>query len=416
VPPIETPANPPRALTYLWGPIFGLGLTQLIGWGATFTALGILGAPIGRDLDLPREAVFGGVAIMQLISAVLAPSFGRRIDRFGARHLMVPGTLLGALSLLVVAVAHGPIHYCLGWAMLGVTNAMMMSNAAIPALVDIAGPDSRRAVTAHTIVTGVTSTIFLPLTAWLEQRYGWRITLLAFSLMYVVVCLPIHLAVLPEGRVQHPPQALPTPAQSWKGELPPAWRALCFWLIAAWTSLQGFIVWGFNIQVVDILQGVGVAHADAILVWMFAGPAQALSRVGDLMSGGRSGVLTLAIASAVLMPAGFLILVAGGLTFLPALALLAIAAGAGQGLHAVARNLVPLRLFGMETYATTMGRMALPLNICTATAPLVYSVLISRVGAVEALWVTAIASLFSLAAVLALARIAAIATAGTAAE
>ncbi len=394
-----------RTARRLWAAVIGLGLTQLIGWGATFTALGILGVPIGRELGLPREAVFGGISVMLLISAVLAPSIGRRIDRDGARSVMVPGTLVGAFALLVIACAHGPILFWSGWGIFGVAVAMMMNNAAVPALVDIAGNDSRRAVSAFTIITGLTGAVFLPLTAWLEQRYGWRVTLLVFSLMFLVVCLPIHLAVLPERRLARAQSGTGQNPLSWDGELSAGARRLGFWLVALWMALQGFVVWGFNIQVIDILQGMGLSYADAIFIWTFAGPAQALVRVGDLVSGGRTAVMTLAVVSAAAMPLGFVVLWIAGLS-LPVAAVLAVASGAGQGLHAVARNMVPLKLFGMKTFGATMGQLSLPLNICNAMAPLIYALLISRVSAHAALAITAAAAFLSLAAVIALSRIA----------
>jgi MFS family permease len=399
---LEAPAP---SLKRLWPAIIGLGVTQLIGWGATFTALAVLGVPIGRDLGLPREAVFGGVSVMLLVSAVLAPDIGRRIDREGARQVMLAGTLVGAFALLVIACAHGPLLYWTGWGIFGVAVAMSMNNAAVPALVDIAGPQSRRAVSAFTILTGLTSAVFLPLTAWLEQRYGWRLTLLLFSAAFIAVCLPIHLAVLPAGRQSHPPSATGESSVSWDGVLPAHLRRLGFALVALWMALQGFVVWGFNIQVIDILEGMGLSHADAIFIWAFSGPAQALVRVGDFMSGGRTGVMTLALLSASAMPLGFVVLWMLGLS-LPVAGVLAVAAGAGQGLHAVARSLVPLSLFGMRTYGATMGRLSLPLNICNALSPLVYALLISRVSAAAALSITASAAFLSLAAVIALRRLA----------
>jgi MFS family permease len=399
---LEAPAP---SLRRLWPAIAGLGLTQLIGWGATFTALSVLGVPIGRDLGLPREAVFGGVSVMLLVSAVLAPGIGRRIDREGAREVMLAGTLIGAFALLVIACAHGPVVFWTGWGIFGVAVAMSMNNAAVPALVDIAGPQSRRAVSAFTILTGLTSAVFLPLTAWLEQRHGWRITLLMFSATFIAVCLPIHLAVLPVGRQTHAPSATGESSVSWDGVLPENLRRMGFGLVALWLALQGFVVWGFNIQVIDILEGLGLSHGDAIFIWAFSGPAQALVRVGDFVSGGRAGVMTLALISASSMPLGFVVLWTLGLS-LPVAGVLAIAAGAGQGLHAVARSLVPLRLFGMRTYGATMGRLSLPLNISNALSPLVYALLISRVSASAALSITAAATFMSLAAVIALRRLA----------
>jgi hypothetical protein len=192
---------------------------------------------------------------------------------------------------------------------------------------------------------------------------------------------------------------------SWDGVLPERLRRMGFVLVAVWMALQGFVVWGFNIQAIDILEGMGLSHADAIYIWAFSGPAQALVRVGDLVSGGRTGVMTLALLSASAMPLGFVVLWTLGLS-LPVAGVLAIASGAGQGLHAVARSLVPLSLFGMRTYGATVGRLTLPLNICNALSPVVYALLISRVGAGAALSITASAVCLSLAAVIALRRVA----------
>ena len=383
-----------------------MGLTQLIGWGTTFTALAVLGAPIGRDLHMSRTQVFGGISVMLLVSAMLAPRLGRRIDASGARDLMVPGTLIGAVALLVLGVAQGPLSYWIGWAIFGVAVAMMLTNAAVPALVQIAGNDSRRAIGALTIITGVTSAVFLPLTAWLEAHLGWRQTQLVFSLVFIVVCLPIHLAVLPRERPARSVNAGGShgggdAGVSWDGQLPDAWRRTGFWLVSLWMALQGLAVWGFGVQVIDILQGAGLTHAAAIGVCMFSGPSQAAARIADFASGGRSGVMRMALIAAASAPLGFATTFALGMS-VPTATGLAIAFGVGQGLYAVARNLVPLRLFGLRTYGATMGLIALPLNLASAAAPLIFSTLIERAGAWPALWLAASAGVLSFASMAAL--------------
>jgi predicted MFS family arabinose efflux permease len=252
----QTVTKPP-SMRRLWAPILGIGLTQMIGWGTSFTALTVLGTQIGRDLAMSREAIFGALSIMLLVSAVIAPRVGRFIDAEGARDLMLPGTLIGAVALLVVAASQGPWSFWFGWALFGLTVAMMLNNASVPALVQIAGTDSRRAVSAFTIVTGVTSAIFLPLTDWLAARYGWRHTMLLFSLMYIVICLPVLLLVLPHAKPERPiATASSSNDVSWEGILPTAWRRTGFWLAALWMAMQGLIAWGFNVQVIDILSGV----------------------------------------------------------------------------------------------------------------------------------------------------------------
>ena len=394
-----------RSFRHLWAPILGIGLTQMIGWGTSFTAITILGTSIGRDLQMAREAVFGGVTVMMIVSGLLAPRFGRRIDAQGARGLMVPGALVGAVALLVIGVARGPISFWFGWGLFGLSVAMMMTNAAVPALVQIAGADARRAVTIYTVITGVTSAVFLPLTSWIESQVGWRGTFLAFSLMFLCVCLPIHMAVLPTERPLRQRSSDAKSDVSWDGLLPERQRRLGFWLITAWMALQAIIVWGFNLQVIDILQDAGIGHAAAISLWMLAGPSQAAARLGDLLSGGRYGVMTLALTGAALAPIGFAIAFMAGVSNWT-MAVLAIGFGIGQGLYAVARSMVPLRLFGMKTYGETIGLLSLPLNIACAAAPLLFSLLVARAGATAAMWVAGVAGLLSFVAVLVLGRIA----------
>ena len=124
----------PQSILHLWPVIIGLGVTQMIGWGTSFTALSVLGSPIARDLGLSRLQAFSGISFTLLVSAALAPQLGRRIDADGARTLMLLGPLAGAVSMLVIAVSQGPLSYWFGWSIFGLVVAMMLNNAAVPAL------------------------------------------------------------------------------------------------------------------------------------------------------------------------------------------------------------------------------------------------------------------------------------------
>lgn len=413
--PLETVGKPP-SLRKLWVPICGIGVTQMIGWGSSFTALTVLGTQMARDLGVSRETTFGGLTAMMLVSGLIAPRFGRFIDAKGARELMVPGMLVASVGLLIVGAAQGAWSFWFGWSVFGLASAMFLTNAAVPALVQLAGTESRRAVSVLTIMTGVTSAIFLPLTEWLAARHGWRMTMLLYSLLYIVIGLPALLSVLPEGRQQDAmPKSGSGETVTWDGELPPRWRSVGFALAALWMSAQALVSWGFNVQVVDILSGNGLPRDQAIYVWMFSGPSQAAARVGDLLSGGRSAILRMAMLSSTTAPIGFAIALAFGASIWTGVTL-AICFGVGQGLYAVARNMLPLKLFGMRTYGATMGYLAVPLNIMSAASPLIFSVLLDHAGPTTALWVAAAAGTASLLALVALDRLIAMVAGETAAR
>lgn len=380
----------------------GLSLTQVIGWGTSFSMIAVLGTPIGVSLGLPREAIFAGITVMLLVSAALSPICGRLIDRDGPRRLMPLGSLIAAVALAMMAASGGVVTFWLSWALFGISLPMALTNAAVPAIVQSAGRHARRAVTALTIFGGLTSLLFLPLTAWLEARYGWRATILAYAGLQALIALPIHLAVLPRT----PPlreKTAPSADAPWDGILPAAGRDKAFALIVTWSCLEGLIVWGFNMQAIDILQGLGLSSQAAIAVWMLAAPSQASARVGEFLMAGRHPIMATALLSAALAPIGFTLLVIAG-TSVFAASLMAICYGAGHGLFAVARNLLPLRLFGLKEFGTVMGRLMVPQNIANGLAPILLAGLLSRVSAGAALAFTLVCALASFGAVYALSR------------
>jgi MFS family permease len=400
---VDAAAVPDGTLRRLIPTVIGLGLTQIIGWGTSFSAIAILGTPMGLDLGLARELVFAGITIMLVSSAALSPWAGRRLDRTGPRLHMASGSALAALALLLMASANGVVVFWLAWALFGLSIPLSLTNAAVPAIVQIAGPHARRAVTGLTIIGGTTSLFFLPLTAWLAGMLGWRSTLLVFAIMQIAVALPIHLAVLPSGPTRRQPQA-PSEDVPWKGIVPDDLKRRAFVLLVTWSCLEGMLVWGFNLQAIDILQGLGLSATAAIGVWMFSSPSQAIARVIEFALAGRYTIMTTAIVSASLAPIGFALFYAAGVS-VPSATLMAICYGLGHGLFAIARNMLPLRLFGLETFGATMGRMALPQNLSNALAPIIIAALVSRAGPMAAFVFSVGCALASLCAVLALARL-----------
>ena len=83
---------------------------------------------------------------------------------------------------------------------------------------------------------------------------------------------------------------------------------------------------------------------------------------------------------------------------------LSICLGLGHGFYAIARNTLPLTLFGVREYGTYLGRMMLPQNIVNAMAPIIFATIISRFEPIGALWLASTASLTGFIAVLMLNR------------
>jgi MFS family permease len=390
--------------------IAGLGTTQIIGWGSAFTPLMVLGATFARDLDVPRELAFGGISVMLIVSSQVAPAVGRAVNRRGARPVMMAGSAIMGAAMAAMAMCTGIFTYMLAWVIIGIGMPMALSNTAMPGLVEVVGRNARRAITALTLLSGLTSTVFLPLIVALDGRFGWRGAYLVFALLHWLICLPIHAAVLGHkdrrdgGPTEAAGKSADGPSSTFmQGSLPSNKRWLAFAMIAVWSCTEGMLTWGLNMQIIDVMQGLGLTHAAAIGVWMFTGPCQASSRLLDLVLGNRFHILTAALTAAALAPIGFIVLIVMGMSVASA-ATFCVCFGIAHGFYAIARNTLPLMLFGQREYALYMSRLSVPQNIVSAIAPILFAAVLSRVGPDVAVWLAAVSAVAGFVAVAVLVR------------
>src|SRR6266446_1416528 len=194
-----------------------LGLTQIISWGALYYSIAVLGASIRDELGLSAAALFGAYSLSLLLSALTA-----------------------ALALFAIAHAHSAIVLYAAWALAGIAMAMTLYDAAFATLSQHAGTSYRTALTALTLMGGLASTAFWPLSLKGLEWLGWRDTLTGFALLQIAICLPLHLAFV--HRTVTPILPGRTGAEYENGSLPPESRRAAFIALGAAFALNGFIV------------------------------------------------------------------------------------------------------------------------------------------------------------------------------
>ena len=384
--------------------VVGLGVTQIIGWGTSFNTLTVFGTAIGDEIGLPRVVVFAGITLQLLVSALLAPTVGRLVDRLGARHIMVVGSLMGALAMLAQSSVRGLVTYMLGWVLIGIASPLMLNNAATPGLVQVVGANARRWITGLALLTGLTSAMFLPINFFLLETIGWRNAYLIFAALHVCVCAPIHWLVLRRGAgVDDDPGGPGVRRAQADVELTAEQKRRVFVLIAVWSCTEGLLTWGLYMQVIDVLKAMGLSAAAAVGVWTIVGPAQAAARLGELVFGARYSILTTAFCSSLFTSASFLAFLLFGVSLGSAI-LFCLLMGLGHGLFVIARNTLPLMLFGTREFGSWMGRLQVPQNIANAAAPLVFAAVIAHWSPQAAFWIAGAGAALGFAAVVMLIR------------
>lgn len=382
----------------------GLVATRLIGWGTTFYSPSVLMQALDRDLGLNAEIVFGGITILLVTGALVAPAIGRVLDREGTRRSMCVGAIICALGFAVLSMAQGPISYLASWFVIGIGHAMSLANVGNVAVAQLMGERTRRVIGLMMLVTGLSSSLFWPLTAILMDAFGWRATLLVFAAMQLFIVLPIYAAVPRFHRDPVPAAAGTAPASSLEtGRVEPGKRRMAFWLTAFAFSASGLVSWGLPLHLISLFREGGLTQTEAVWIATLGGPATIVARAIDATLGERLPVERVALFGLLLGPLCCLILPLAP-TGIVAAGIFVAVFNAALGVISVARATLPLALFGRRGFAAMLGQLTVPQNIAFAVAPLLFAVLIERLGASATLIFSAVIQFFGFFAMLALAR------------
>lgn len=370
-----------------------LGVIQIIAWGSTYYLMAVVARPISAETGWNAGMLSAGVSCGLLAAGLAAPTVGRRIQATGGRQVLAGGMALIATGLLLLGSAQSLWLYFAAWTVLGLGMAAGLYDAAFSTLGRLFGRDARVAITRLTLWGGFASTICWPITAWLVEAVGWRGACFAWAALHATVTLPMSL-LLP----RQPPVAEQSPRTGTASADRLRFLDLRYLCIAVAGVTLSMLATIWSIHLVAILTAMGYSMATAIALGTLIGPAQVGARVLEMLGRGRHHPIWTMGASTGLTLLGFV-----GLSFgLPAAAAL-VAYGAGNGLWSIARGALPLTLFGPVHYAPMMGRLARPMLISGAAAPVVGALLIERAGAAGTLAVLSLAAVVPCVAALVLA-------------
>lgn len=376
---------PARALSWLASPmgtaVFALGIGQIIAWGTTLYALGVLGTPIMNDTGWSRTLVFGGLTAGLLVSGLISTSVGRIIDRHGGRVVMTIGSVVTAAGLAALAMVQDPWSYLAVWVVIGVAMRLTLYDAAFAAAVQVAPVRGRRIISYITLFGGFASTVFWPIGHALEAEFGWRATISVFAAINLVVCVPLHYFGLARREDASQAQA-PTPGHApTVSDTPLTGRQklVAMGLFATVMSSNAFVFGALAVHLPGILQSTGLAAGAAVSLAAIKGVAQVGGRVWEILFAKKLAPLDVGRIAVALLPLSFLILLAAGASFPLALAF-TIVLGVSNGLVTIVRGAVPLYLFGPQGYGTILGILATPYLILNAIAPAIFAAIVDWSG------------------------------------
>lgn len=346
------------------GVLLTLCLTEIVSWGVLYYAFAVLGHTIAEDTGWSLARLTALFSAALVVSGGVGIYAGRVIHRHGPRWVMTLGSALAAIALVIIATAPNLPVFAAGWLVAGIAMAGVLYAPAFAAITVWFGPDRVRALTAVTLVAGLASTVFAPLTAALADELSWRDTYLVLGAVLAV------LTILPHAVFLRPAWPTPTPDEDAAANDGGARRTHPpgFWSLTVAYTAMSICAYAAIINLVPLLKERGYSPTEAAWALGIGGFGQVVGRLGYARVAARFDLVprTVAIFGVSALSTAILAVTPGPYAVILAASLVA---GYTRGLATLLGATAISDRWGVENYARLNGVFSGPLMAAAAIAP-----------------------------------------------
>lgn len=357
--------------------LVSLCVTQITSWGVLVYAFPVMAPQISSSTGWHPTAVIAGFSLSQLTSALAGIPVGRVLDRRGPRLVMTSGSLLAAFATIGMALASSLPVYLVMWFLIGVSTSAVLYQPAFAAITRWYGSARVRALTTVTLIGGLASTVFAPLTAALIANLDWRRSYLVLACVLAAVTVPLHVWGL--RRPWSPAPVVDEVAGRRADDPRHIARSRAFIMLVVAMSLGGFAVYAVVVASVPLFAERGMSTTVAAWALGLGGVGQVLSRLGygRLVNRTTPRTRTAGILLAAAITTALFAFVPGPVALLIGIAILA---GAARGVFTLLHATAITDRWGAAHYGRLSGLLSAPLIFTGALAPWVATALAGVLG------------------------------------
>ncbi len=347
---------------------------------------GVFLKPLTGTFHWSRTQVSTSFALAALTVAFCSPLLGQLLDRFPARRVVLPCTIVYGVALASLAFLTPHLwHLYAVFATVGVVGNGTTQLAY--ARVVSAWFDKHRgqALAAVMAGSGLGSMVFPPVAQALISRFGWRMAYAALGALILVTAVPLASTFLYEPGLA----AAHERAASKKERVARLALSAPFLGIAAALLLFSFATNGLNTHWAALLSDSGATAEQAALILSVAGAAALFGKLGtgyllDRFRAGRVAAVLLGLCAL-----GFALTLRA--YSWPVAVTSAILVGTGMGAESDVVPYLLTRYFGLERFGTLYGYTWFVYAVAGATGPIVMGAVFDRTRSYHAALVVSLA-------------------------
>jgi predicted MFS family arabinose efflux permease len=359
---------------------------------------GVFLKPLTETFGWSRAQVSLAFTCTALTVAVCSPFIGRLLDRFPARRIVIPCTVVYGCTFASLAFLTPHIaHLLVAFVVLGVVGngtAQLGYARVVSAWFD---RSRGRALAAVMAGSGAGSMIFPPLAQALITAYGWRAAYAILGAGILAIAVPLASLFLFEPESERPAASVQAPRR--KESLASALLSFPFVGVSAALLLFSFATNGLYAHWAPLLTDRGVGAEAAATVLSVAGFAALVSKLStgyllDRFRAGRAVAVLLACCAG-----GFAFVITGHTISIAFCA--AILVGAGMGAESDAVPFLLTRYFGLSRFSELYGYTWCVYAVAGALGPLVMGQFFDRTGSYQTVLLVSLAMVVAAAALFA---------------
>lgn len=396
-----------------WVALSGCAITA-VSAGVSFWSFGIFILPIEQEFGWLRAEISVAFSLGWLVQGLLGPFVGRAVDRYGARPLILWGTVATGLCFVLLTTTSSLWQFYLFHMLASFCRSWMFY---IPMNVLITKWFVRRrnvALAVFTLGFPIGGVIFIPLLTFIANTGGWRVGYFFCAIVLYIVVLPLALWVLrnnpsemgltPDGdSTEHPPLS---PVSAVSGHVaspghsttegshkdkPPsralarnwtvkeALRTQAFWLLALGFSLTFLTQISFSVHSIPFFVSKGLAAETAALVVSASTALVGLLRIPygfaiDRIHNVRAVMMLLILSQGTAL--GLLLVSVDPIALF---AFVLLWGFTGGGMPLMESSLI-VRAFGDRNYGAILGTSGLVSTIGTVAGPVLTGMVFDATG------------------------------------
>ncbi len=356
---------------------------------------GVFLKPLANSFHWSRTQVSLAFTLAALTVAACSPFIGRLLDRFPARRVVLPCTIvyaaaLGSLAFLTPHLWHlYAVFIVLG--IVGNGTTQLGYARVVSAWFD---KQRGRALAAVMAGSGLGSMVFPPFAQALISAYGWRVAYAVLGILILAIGVPMAAIFLyePEDTTSHAQEI--TTEKVGKSLWSPAFLGIALSLL-----LFSFATNGLNAHWAALLTDAGRPAAQAALVLSVAGLAALVSKLstGYLLDRYRAGRVAAVLVT--FSAVGFVLILFTHAQWLSVFS--AVLVGAGMGAESDAVPYLLTRYFGLGRFSELYGYTWCVYAVAGATGPVAMGAVFDCTGSYRVMLVVALIMVIAASAVFA---------------